>query len=258
MNLCHCVVNRVRDRQAGPTLRRNRVPLAHQCDDHGIEPVVNARSRHWSARRGLAVGIRAPPAPTGLRILVIGRIKNEAAAAGVQKAWAEPSSPWREAECLRRRADLQIPSGRALQPIRPASRCSPTPSRQRTLGNPVALYGRGRRSPGSFKARATNRSTPPAEAARRRRYHAVPHSARRSRICGQGSAPSPGRRSGLSNGDALRLTINVLLTPLGRSSQKSPIYRSSQTSSIRQPLTMLLTIVVKPFTWGCQQVAPRV
>jgi hypothetical protein len=115
LNLCHCVVNRVRDRQAGPTLRRNRVPLAHQCDDHGIEPVVNARSRHWSARRGLAVGIRAPPAPTGLRILVIGRIKNEAAAAGVQKAWAEPSSPWREAERLRRRADLQIPSGRALQ-----------------------------------------------------------------------------------------------------------------------------------------------
>jgi hypothetical protein len=28
--------------------------------------------------------------------------------------------------------------------------------------------------------------------------------------------------------------------------------------SMRQPLTMLLTIVVRPFTWGCQQVAPRV
>ena len=34
-------------------------------------------------------------------------------------------------------------------------------------------------------------------------------------------------------------------------------YLSSQTSSMRQPLTMLLTITVSPFTRGCQHVAPR-
>jgi hypothetical protein len=34
-------------------------------------------------------------------------------------------------------------------------------------------------------------------------------------------------------------------------------YLSSQTSSIRQPLSMPLVIVVSPLTYGCQQVAPR-
>jgi hypothetical protein len=34
-------------------------------------------------------------------------------------------------------------------------------------------------------------------------------------------------------------------------------YLSSQTSSMRQPLKMLLTITVSPFTRGCQHVAPR-
>ena len=34
-------------------------------------------------------------------------------------------------------------------------------------------------------------------------------------------------------------------------------YLSSQTSSMRHPLTMLLTITVSPCTRGCQHVAPR-
>src|SRR6202040_431380 len=34
-------------------------------------------------------------------------------------------------------------------------------------------------------------------------------------------------------------------------------YLSSQTSSMRQPLKMLLTITVSPFTRGCQHVAAR-
>src|SRR6516162_5368912 len=34
-------------------------------------------------------------------------------------------------------------------------------------------------------------------------------------------------------------------------------YLSSQTSSMRQPLKMLLTMTVHPLTWGCQQVARR-
>jgi len=34
-------------------------------------------------------------------------------------------------------------------------------------------------------------------------------------------------------------------------------YWSSQTSSMRQPLKILLTIIVSPFTRGCQQVAWR-
>src|SRR6516165_1706077 len=34
-------------------------------------------------------------------------------------------------------------------------------------------------------------------------------------------------------------------------------YLSSQTSSMRQPLVMLLTMIVNPFTHGCQQLAPR-
>jgi hypothetical protein len=34
-------------------------------------------------------------------------------------------------------------------------------------------------------------------------------------------------------------------------------YLSSQTSSMRQPLKMLLTIMVNPLTRGCQQVAAR-
>ena len=34
-------------------------------------------------------------------------------------------------------------------------------------------------------------------------------------------------------------------------------YSSSQTSSMRQPLKMLLTIIVSPLTRGCQQVAAR-
>ena len=34
-------------------------------------------------------------------------------------------------------------------------------------------------------------------------------------------------------------------------------YLSSQTSSIRAPLEMLLTMIVSPFTQGCQQVARR-
>ena len=37
-----------------------------------------------------------------------------------------------------------------------------------------------------------------------------------------------------------------------------PVYLSSHTSSMRQPLNRLLTISVKPFTRGCQQVPPRV
>ena len=37
----------------------------------------------------------------------------------------------------------------------------------------------------------------------------------------------------------------------------SSAYLSSQTSSMRQPLKMLLTITVSPFTRGCQHVAPR-
>jgi hypothetical protein len=35
------------------------------------------------------------------------------------------------------------------------------------------------------------------------------------------------------------------------------LYLSSQTSSMRAPLEMLLTMIVKPFTHGCQQVARR-
>src|SRR5205823_5318020 len=34
-------------------------------------------------------------------------------------------------------------------------------------------------------------------------------------------------------------------------------YSSSQTSSKRQPLKTLLTIILRPLTWGCQQVANR-
>jgi len=34
-------------------------------------------------------------------------------------------------------------------------------------------------------------------------------------------------------------------------------YLASQTSSIRQPLKMLLTIIFSPLTRGCQQVAAR-
>jgi len=34
-------------------------------------------------------------------------------------------------------------------------------------------------------------------------------------------------------------------------------YLSSQTSSMRQPLKMLLTMTVHPLTWGCQHVARR-
>ena len=35
------------------------------------------------------------------------------------------------------------------------------------------------------------------------------------------------------------------------------VYLSSQTSSIRQPLKMLLTMTVHPLTWGCQHIARR-
>jgi hypothetical protein len=35
-------------------------------------------------------------------------------------------------------------------------------------------------------------------------------------------------------------------------------YLSSQTSSIRQPLNSPLTMIVNPFTHGCQQVESRV
>jgi hypothetical protein len=35
------------------------------------------------------------------------------------------------------------------------------------------------------------------------------------------------------------------------------VYLSSQTSSMRQPLKMLFTMIVYPLTWGCQQVARR-
>ena len=35
-------------------------------------------------------------------------------------------------------------------------------------------------------------------------------------------------------------------------------YLSSQTSSMRQPLNRLLTMIVNPFTQGCQQVESRV
>src|SRR5271156_7235601 len=38
---------------------------------------------------------------------------------------------------------------------------------------------------------------------------------------------------------------------------KGEPYLSSQTSSIRAPLEMLLTMIVRPLTWGCQQVARR-
>jgi hypothetical protein len=34
-------------------------------------------------------------------------------------------------------------------------------------------------------------------------------------------------------------------------------YSSSQTSSMRQPLKTLLTIILRPLTRGCQQVAKR-
>jgi hypothetical protein len=39
----------------------------------------------------------------------------------------------------------------------------------------------------------------------------------------------------------------------GMSSSPSAIYLSSQTSSMRQLLMILLTIIVQPFTGGCQQ-----
>jgi hypothetical protein len=35
------------------------------------------------------------------------------------------------------------------------------------------------------------------------------------------------------------------------------LYLSSQTSSMRQPLNRLFTMIVSPFSWGCQQVAKR-
>jgi hypothetical protein len=38
---------------------------------------------------------------------------------------------------------------------------------------------------------------------------------------------------------------------------KSEPYLSSQTSSMRQLLMMLLAIIVQPFTCGCQQYAKR-
>jgi len=43
-----------------------------------------------------------------------------------------------------------------------------------------------------------------------------------------------------------------------RSDFRGGRYFSSQMSSRRQPLYMLLTIVVRPLTCGCQHVAPRV
>lgn len=42
-------------------------------------------------------------------------IKTKLPPRGVQKAWAEPFEPRREAERVRRRPDLAMPSGRALQ-----------------------------------------------------------------------------------------------------------------------------------------------
>jgi hypothetical protein len=39
--------------------------------------------------------------------------------------------------------------------------------------------------------------------------------------------------------------------------QRHLVYLSSQTSSMRAPLKMLLTMTVNPFTCGCQQVARR-
>jgi hypothetical protein len=40
-------------------------------------------------------------------------------------------------------------------------------------------------------------------------------------------------------------------------STRAPNYTSSQTSSKRQPLKTLLTIILRPLTRGCQQVANR-
>ena len=49
----------------------------------------------------------------------------------------------------------------------------------------------------------------------------------------------------------------LLLWPSSYSSKLENRYLSSQTSSMRQPLVMLLTMIVSPFTCGCQQLPPR-
>jgi hypothetical protein len=55
--------------------------------------------------------------------------------------------------------------------------------------------------------------------------------------------------------------IVVAIGRIGASDQPQPVgismrqsYLSSQTSSMRLPLNMLLTMMVSPFTCGCQQV----
>jgi zinc/manganese transport system permease protein len=56
----------------------------------------------------------------------------------------------------------------------------------------------------------------------------------------------------LPSGPAIVMAAGAIYLPGARS-----YCRSNQTSSIRQPLYWLLTIRVRPFTYGCQQVAAR-
>ncbi len=55
---------------------------------------------------------------------------------------------------------------------------------------------------------------------------------------------------------AANLTMTIQRTSDTPRGPSSP-YRSNHTSSIRQPLYWLFTIIVSPFTSGCQQVAAR-
>jgi hypothetical protein len=69
-------------------------------------------------------------------------------------------------------------------------------------------------------------------------------------------APSIATRSGLiTSSSPRRQSGNGSRGPAWLRLERS--YLSSQTSSMRQPLKMLLTMTVHPLTWGCQQVARR-
>ena len=61
----------------------------------------------------------------------------------------------------------------------------------------------------------------------------------------------------LATAAARNLSIISLPPRLSIALPALPDYLSSQTSSMRAPLKTLLTMIVSPFTYGCQQVARR-
>ena len=67
--------------------------------------------------------------------------------------------------------------------------------------------------------------------------------------CPAGRRP---RRSAPASAETRRRSGRRIKSPAGR------LYWSSQTSSMRQPLKMLLTMIVSPLTQGCRQVASLV